>query len=345
MTSHRLALCVLGTLIVATALDAAAQAPTGMSTGPEARMAAPVPTPPPADGPPSSVDVLVSGQGEPIPGVKVTLAPDTGRPAEQWNSGDSQPVGVVVTDATGHARFPKVPAGRYIATTSCGIPGNWIAGNYASRVDAFAGRPISVMLTMRRGGMIRGKALRAGKAVGRCDLRADSPDALMSTCGMMSPTLVDTATGEFTITKIPLNADTWVKCAVDVGLGTLSVWHAYNMAKPETLDITVPFPTLDANNVGTLVLRFRPDTTAPVDSGNASLLLVQPDGSWRYETAARINAGRDSVATLKNIPAGGYQIRANAYPGPNKWWNAPIDSVHVVAGKSSEYVIHARAAR
>jgi protocatechuate 3,4-dioxygenase beta subunit len=78
------------------------------------------------------VTVMVSGQGTPVEGVKVTLAPDTGVPAESWNTGTSTPLAVIATDATGHAQFPSVPPGRYIVTTSCGLPGNWIAGNYAS---------------------------------------------------------------------------------------------------------------------------------------------------------------------------------------------------------------------
>src|SRR5439155_16616087 len=119
------------------------------------------------------------GQGQAIPDGKVTLAPDAGKPAEQWNSGDSKPLGMIDTDATGHAHFKAVPPGRYIVTTGCGVKGNWIAGNYASRVEAFAGRAIAVTLTMRRGGMVRGKAMQGDRPVRRCDLRADSPDAMM----------------------------------------------------------------------------------------------------------------------------------------------------------------------
>jgi hypothetical protein len=93
------------------------------------------------------------------------------------------------------------------------------------------------------------------------------------------------------------------------------------------------------------VVRFRPDTTAPTDSGGATLLLNQPDGSWRYETHFDIG-GQDTVATVRDIPAGGYQVQAHAIPiEGRKWWNAPVDSTHVVAGKTSVYLLQARASR
>jgi hypothetical protein len=337
-------LLATGLALLGAGQPARAQAPSGMSTGPEAHMSQPPQPAPPGDapaGPPSTVDVLVAGQGVPIEGAKVTLAPDVGKPAEQWNTGDSKPLGQIATDASGHVHFAGVPPGRYIVTTGCGVPGNWIAGNYASRIEAFAGRAITVTLTMRRGGMVRGKALQGDRPVRHCDLRAEAPDALMSTCGMMSPSLVDTATGGFTITKVPLNANMWIKASIDQGDGQLGVWKAYTLEKPDTLDVTLAFPTLPADQTGTLVIHFRPSAVAVVDSGSAQLTLNQPDGSWRYETSPRI-AGRDTVTTVKNLPAGGYQIRPYASVGEQKWWNAPIDSVHIMAGKTTTYIVRAQ---
>ncbi len=336
------AAAVVAALALAVA-GAFAQPPTGMSTGAQAHMPPPAAPANPADaptGPPSTVDVFVSGQGVAIPDVKVTLAPDAGRPAEQWNSGDSKALGVTSTDATGHAHFKDVPPGRYIVTTGCGITGNWIAGNYASRLEAFAGRAIAVTLTMRRGGMVRGTAMQGDHPVKRCDLRADSPDAMMSTCGMMSPSLVDTTTGGFTIAKVPLGVNMWIKASLDFGIGQLGVWKAVSMAKPETLDVQVQFPTLAAKDLGTLVIKFRPDTPAVTDSGTAALALSQPDGTWRFEASPRI-AGVDSVTTIHGLPAGGYQIRPYASVGTGKWWNATMDSVRVTAGKSTVYVVQA----
>jgi len=291
-------------------------------------------------GPPSIVDVLVSGQGEAVPGIKVTLAPDIGRPAEQWNVGDSKPLGIALTDATGHARFNDVPPGKYVVTSGCATVANWIAGNYASRVEAFGGRTIAVTLTMRRGGMVRGKAMQGEQALKRCDLRTDSPDAMSTTCGMMSASLVDSATGGFTIARVPIGAQMWIKGSIDFGVGDLGVWKSVQMAKPETLDVVLPFPSLAAKDLGTLVIKFRPDTPAVTDSGNAALTLSQPDGSWRFEASPRI-AGVDSVTTVKGLPAGGYQIRPYAAVGTAKWWNASTDSVHVKAGESTVYIVKA----
>ena len=56
-----------------------------------------------------SVTVLVSGQGTPVEGVKVTLAPDTGVSPEAWNIGTSKPLAIIPTDASGHAVFKDVP--------------------------------------------------------------------------------------------------------------------------------------------------------------------------------------------------------------------------------------------
>jgi len=326
------AVALAAALVVAVA---SAQAPGGPAPG-----AAPGATTDAPTGPPSTVDVLVSGQGEAVPGIKVTLAPDIGRPAEQWNNGDSKPLGVVLTDATGHAHFKDVPPGKYVVTTGCTTTGNWIAGNYASRIEAFAGRAIAVTLTMRHGGMVRGKARQGDRPVTRCDLRTDSPDAMATACGMMSASLVDSSTGTFTIARVPIGAVMTIKGSIDFGVGDIGVWKSVHMDKPETLDVELPFPTLNAKDVGTLVIKFRPDSPAPTDSGNAALTLLQPDGSWRFEASPTI-AGHDSVTTVKGLPAGGYQIRPYAAVGAAKWWNASLDSVHVVAGKSTVYVVQA----
>jgi len=112
-----------------------------------------------------SVTVLVSGQGTPVEGVKVTLAPDTGVAPESWNVGTSTALATIPTDATGHAVFKDVPPAKYIVTTSCGLPGNWIAGNYASRVEVLESRPSTLTLTMCRGVMVCGKAMQGGVIV------------------------------------------------------------------------------------------------------------------------------------------------------------------------------------
>jgi hypothetical protein len=143
--------------------------------------------------------------------------------------------------------------------------------------------------------------------------------------------------------KVPIGATTWVKLDEDAGLGQLSVWKNFHMDKPETLDVDFAFPPLNKQDMGSLVIRFRPDTTAPTDSGTTTLTLARPDGAWRYEVQAEVGGGKDSVVTVHDVPAGGYQALSKAYPGSGKWWSAPIDSVHVVAGKTNEYILHARA--
>ena len=323
-----MALLTLTILGAGSACPAAAQ-----STTPPA--AAPAPA-----GPPSTVDVLVSGQGEPIPGVRVTLGLDNGQPPEQWNTSGAKPVAVVDTDAAGHALFKDVAPGTYIAATRCDVPGNWIAGNNVSRFEAFAGRDIRITLTMRRGGMIHGTAMVGAQPATGCYVRAASLDAILSTCGSMTPSVVDALTGEFTITKVPVNATIQLKGSIDFGPGEISVARSFAMAKPDTLDVTLPFPRFEPGDVGRLAIRFRSDTTAPVDSGNTQITLVRPDGAWSFDASTFI-AGRDSVSTLKGLPPGVYTIRSHAQPGVRKPWTAPADSVRILPGATTRYTVHA----
>jgi hypothetical protein len=286
-----------------------------------------------------TVTVLVSGQGTPVPDVKVTLAPDTGVTAEAWNVSNSTPIGIIPTDKTGHAVFNDVMPGRYIVTTSCGLPGNWIAGNYATKIEVIPARPSEVTLTLRRGAMIRGKAMQGGHVAARSEVRSDSPDALMSTCGMMTPTLVDTLTGAFTVSKIPLNATTWVKGEMPIGPGRIGVWRDFHFDKPDTVDMTLEFPTLGPKDVGSLELDLKPDKAAEQpDSGMAQLLQITSDGKWRYE-ANVVVGGSAGVTHISEMPAGPYQIRAYATPGSQKWWNVPVDSVTVEAGKTAKHTL------
>jgi hypothetical protein len=152
--------------------------------------------------------------------------------------------------------------------------------------------------------------------------------------------VVDTATGAFTITKVPLGVTMWIKAGMDFGEGQVGVWKSVTLDKPDTLDVSLGFPTLGDDQVGTLVLHFRADSAAPTDSGSAQLILNQPENGWRFEAVPPI-AGRDTVTTVKNLPAGGYQIRPYASVGEKKWWSAPMDSVHIVAGKTTTYVVRA----
>jgi len=285
-----------------------------------------------------SVTVLVSGQGTPVEGVKVTLAPDTGVAPESWNVGTSTALATIPTDATGHAVFKDVPPAKYIVTTSCGLPGNWIAGNYASKVEVLDSRPSTLTLTMRKGAMVRGKATQGGAIARKAEIRSDSPDALMSTCGMMTPSLVDTTTGAFTVSKIPLNATTWVKGEMPFGEGRIGVWKDFHFDKPDTADLALEFPAMGPKDVGSLVIDFEHEPGAKPDSGNAQLLQVTPDGKWRYE-ANVVVGGVGGATRLPTLPAGRYQIRAYAVPGSSEWWNAPIDSFTVEPGKTATYLL------
>lgn len=284
------------------------------------------------------VDVMVSGQGTPVAGVKVTLAPDAGGAPESWSPSNSKALAVIATDPTGHAVFADVPTGKYIITTSCGLPGNWIAGNYATRIETLPGRPANLTLTLRRGSMLRGKTWQGSVPAGHAEIRADSPDALMSTCGMMTPSLVDTTSGAFTVTKIPLNATTWVKGELEFGPGRLGVWKDFHFEKPETLDVDLKFPEMGPKDVGSLILDFKPDTAEKPDSGTAQLLQVTPNGAWRYEASVGVG-GVNGPVTVRNLPSGAYQIRSFAIPGASKWWSAPIESLTVVPGKVIRHTI------
>ena len=292
----------------------------------------------------STIDVMVSGQGTPVPGIKITVAPDRGGPPESWNVGDSTPIAIIPTDATGHALFSDVPAGKWIVTTNCGLPGNWIAGNYATRLETLPGRPAQVTLTVRRGAMVRGLAVQGDKPASHAEIRADSPDALLSTCGMMTPSLVDSVTGAFTVSKIPIGATTWVKANLDLGPGQIEVWKDFHFEKPDTLDTRLEFPPMPDGQVGTLVLNLKVDGTEQPDSGSAQLLQVKGDGSWRYEATVSVGGvgGVGGVKTYTRLPAGPYQIRAYAEPGANKWWGAPIDSLRILPGKTTRYTVAAK---
>jgi len=289
----------------------------------------------------STIDVTVSGQGIPVPGVKITLAPDKGGPPESWNARDSTPIGVMTTDATGHARFADVPAGKYIVTGNCGLPGNWIAGNYATRLETLAGRPAHVTLTVRGGAMARGVAVQGDRPAGHAKIRTESPDAMASTCGTMTTSLVDSVTGAFTVSKIPIGATTWVKGNLDLGPGQIEVWKDFHFEKPETLDVKLEFPLISDSDVGTLVLDLKADGAEKPDSGSAQLLQVKGDGSWRYEATVGVG-GTGGAKTYSHLPAGPYQIRAHAEPGANKWWGSPIDSLRIVPGKTTRYTVAAK---
>ena len=289
----------------------------------------------------STIDVTVSGQGIPVPGVKITLAPDKGGPPESWNARDSTPIGVMTTDATGHARFADVPAGKYIVTGNCGLPGNWIAGNYATRLETLAGRPAHVTLTVRGGAMARGVAVQGDRPAGHAKIRTESPDAMASTCGTMTTSLVDSVTGAFTVSKIPIGATTWVKGNLDLGPGQIEVWKDFHFEKPETLEVKLEFPPISEGDVGTLVLDLKADGAEKPDSGSAQLLQVKGDGSWRYEATVGVG-GAGGAKTYSHLPAGPYQIRAHAEPGANKWWSSPIDSLRIVPGKTTRYTVAAK---
>ena len=285
-----------------------------------------------------TVTVLVSGQGAPVPDVKVTLAPDTGVSAEAWNVSNSTPVGIIPTDATGHAVFSGVGPGRYIVTTSCGLPGNWIAGNYATKIEVLASRPAEVTLTLRRGAMVRGKAMQGTHVARTAEVRSDSPDALMSTCGMMTPSLVDTLTGAFTVSKIPLNATTWIKGEMPFGPGRIGVWKDFHFTKPDTADLTLNFPKMDKTSVGSLEITLKPDTAEQPDSGLANLSQIKSDGSWRYEATVNVG-GSAGVTRVAQLPSGAYQIRAYATPGSARWWNVPYDSLTIRPGETTKYTL------
>ena len=292
----------------------------------------------PAGGGGQTVNVMVSGQGTPVPDIKVTLAPDTGVAPESWNVSNSTPVGIIPTDNTGHAVFSGVAPGRYIVTTSCGLPGNWIAGNYATRIDVLPSRPTDVTLTVRRGGMVRGHAMQGNHVATTAEVRADSPDALMSTCGMMTPTLVDTLTGAFTVSKMPLNATTWIKGEMPFGPGRIGVWRDFHFEKPDTVDMTLDFPTMDTKSVGALDINLLSDSAEKPDSGMAQLTQITSDGKWRYE--ANVTVGGAAGAThIASLPSGPYQIRAYATPGSAKWWNSPYDSLTVRPGQTAKYTL------
>ena len=115
------------------------------------------------------------------------------------------------------------------------------------------------------------------------------------------------------------------------------MWKDFHFDKPDTEDVTLQFPEMAAKDVGSLVLTLVADSTAKPDSGTAQLLQVTPDGKWRYEANVTVG-GVAGVTHVDNIPAGPYQIRAYAVPA-RPVVERPIDSLTVLPGKTTKYVI------
>ena len=286
----------------------------------------------------ATVDVLVSGQGVPVAGVKVTLAPDNGGTPENWSVAVSKPLGELTTDATGHAVFPNVPPAKYFVTTGCLAPGNWISGSYATRVETLPGHASSITLTLRKGAMIRGKALQGTAPAGHAVVTANSADGLLTPCPMLNSSNVDSTTGGFTVSKVPVNATIALKAEMPMGEGDLGVWREFHVDKPETLDVAFQFPAFEARDLGSIVVDLTADGTAKPDSGVAMLMQTKDDNSWRYTANASVG-GTMGPTKITGLPAGHYQIRSNAMPGSSKWWTAAIDTLNILPGKTATYTI------
>lgn len=297
-----------------------------------------------AQGKVATVDVLVSGQGIPVPGVKVTLAPNNGGTAENWSTAVSKPLGELTTDATGHAVFADVPPAKYFVTAGCSAPGNWISGNYATSLETLPGHTSNITLTMRKGAMIRGKALQGTAPAGHAQVTANSADGLLTPCPMLNSSAVDSTTGVFTVTKVPVNATIALKAEMPMGEGDLGVWREFHVEKPETLDVAFQFPAFEPKDLGSIVVDLTADGTAKPDSGVAMLIQTKDDNSWRYTASANVGGTR-GPAKITGLPAGHYQIRSNAMPGSSRWWNAPIDTLNILPGKTASYTIKVKLAQ
>jgi len=294
-------------------------------------------------GEPSTVDVAVLCQGVGVKGIRVTVAPDVGGEAEMWTSARSEAVGSARTDSTGHSVFKDIPPGRYIATSNCSLPGNWIAGNYATRFELLSGRPAHIILTVRRGGMIIGTATQTdgGPPPAGCNVKAESPDALLSGCATMTASLVDSASGAFTVTKTPMNALTMLKATAPLGEGKLGVWKNFRFTSPDTERVTVTFPRFKREQLGTAVIAVRMPNGKNVEKGHIELLHIQPDSTWRYEITLP-GGGADSLTTFTNLPAGEYQVHPTADASVKEWWSAPFTTVVVPPGGKVRHNVTAR---
>ena len=287
-----------------------------------------------------SVDARIIALGVPVPGVAVQVR-STGVPgSDQWME-DSTAV-VDTSDAKGMVRFRGLAPGRYHVVGHCGrLPGDYIAGNIATKVDVTPGGTAHATLTLRRGGRILGRTMVGEQGLGGISLQTESRDALPSTCPMLEPRNPG-PDGRFTVGKVPIGTFVYVKAIRPLGKGDIEVWKDFTLAQAETVTGTWNFPPLDSAQLGTVRIGVRLEEGGPADRGR--LELQHLDEGWRYRLGFDFD-DQDSLTVLTDMPPGEYSVRAMATPGVKAWWNASSDTLVVAPGSRRDKIIAARLRR
>ncbi len=289
-----------------------------------------------------SIEVRVLGQGQSVPGVVVRLFKDDGTLLEVPGQVGSTPLARDSSDADGALEFRDLEPGRYIVTALCErLPGNWIGGSSSTKVEVLPDRPGHATLTLRRGGMIRGRVTKGGRPYTDARISTESQDALPSGCPVLQSQGPDPE-GAFVVRKVPVGATSWVKANVPLGGGELGVWHDFRMEKPDTLDSEWAVPDFKDGDLGSALFGVRLPTGEYVDKGRVELLLAHsgPDG-YRYQVNLALG-GPDSLQKVEKLPPGRYNIRAFAEPGGKQWWNASPDTLRIQPGQVTKKVLAAR---
>ncbi|MGH7727053.1 MAG: hypothetical protein ACREOU_16645 [Candidatus Eiseniibacteriota bacterium] len=297
----------------------------------------------PAEGADGSIEVQVIGQGKPVEGVLVRLFKDDGSFMEvPGQAVSSTPLARDTSDAKGGLVFRDLEPSRYIVTAMCErLPGNWIGGSASTKVELLPNRPGHATLTLRRGGMIRGRVTRGGVPYKDVRISTESQDALSSVCPVLQSQGPDSS-GAFVVRKVPVGATSWVKANLALGSGELGVWHDFTMEKPETLDAEWKVPDFKDSELGSALFGVRLPTGEYVDKGRAELLLARTgDDGFRYQVNLMLG-GADSLQKVEKLPPGRYNVRCFAEPGGKMWWNAGPDTLSIVPGKVARKIIAAR---
>lgn len=301
-------------------------------------------TPGTTDAPAGSetLEVRVLGQGKPVQNILVFVHKDDGSSINMPNQPASTPLRKGTSDSTGFMKFEGLAPGRYVLSMVCErIPENWIGANSSTKVEILAGRPGFATLTVRRGGMVRGRVTQAGNPVPNIRITTETGNALPSECSSLRLQGPDSS-GAFIVRKVPLDSRSWIKTYLPLGSGELAVWRDFNLEVPETLNTEWTLPSFKDAELGSALIGVRLPNRKYVEKGHAELVLVRqgPKG-YRYEVTATLSE-TDTLKKLVKLPPGRYNFRAFADPGTKVWWTADPDTIVIQAGRTTRKVLTGR---
>ncbi len=288
----------------------------------------------------SGIRVRVLGQGTPVAHVPIRVRADDGTTPENWPP-QAKLLAEDSTRADGTIGFPDIPPGRYIVLAPCNrLPGDWIGGTSATRLEVLPGRSTSATLTLRRGAHIVGKADGSADVLAQASVRTETPTSLASGCPMLSPTPI-AADGGFEVSKVPIGERSIVRIEMPLGQGTLSVSEEFKPEQAETVTRTWQLPSLDPKELGSANVRLRDADGKPMSQGSVEFSLRQASPSWRYQASYEVAAG-DTVTKATSLPPGRYFVRATPQPGASPFWMATPESLTVEPGKTASLRLRTR---